>query len=64
MEANTAYFTIYDGGSEQAEIVGNLNEAINDTKISTPRNQIFVVLDTNGNNNARVQLNATIIKSK
>ena len=64
MEANTAYFTIYDGGSEQAEIIGNLNEAINDTKISTPRNQIFVILQTNGNKNGSVRLNATVIRSK
>ena len=61
MEANAGYFTIYDGGSEHAEIIGNLIEAINDTKISTPRNQIFVVLHRN---NASVRLNATIIKSK
>ena len=55
---------IYDGGSEKAEMISNLNGAINDTKISTPRNQIFVVLDTNGNNNGSVRLNATVIKSK
>ena len=61
MEANTGYLTIYDGGSEQAEIIANLNGAMNDTKISTPRNQIFVVLHTN---NASVQLNATVLKSK
>ena len=64
MEANTGYLTLYDGGSEQAEIIGNLNGAMNDTQISTPRNQIFVVLHTNGNNNASVRLNATVIKSK
>ena len=64
MEANAGYFTIYDGGSEHAEIIGNFNEAINGTKISTPRNQMFVVLDTNGSNNASVRLNATVIKSK
>ena len=64
MNKDAGYLKIYDGGSEHAEIIGNLNEAINGNKISTPRNQIFVVLDTNGNNNARVQLNATIIKSK
>ena len=64
MEANAGYFTIYDGGSEHAEIIGNLNEEINDTKISTPRNQIFVALDTNGKNNASVRLNATVLKSK
>ena len=63
MEANAGNLKIYDGGSEHAEIIGNLIEAINDTKISTPRNQIFVVLDTNGNNNASISLNATIIKS-
>ena len=64
MEANAGYFTIYDGGSEHAEIIGNLNEAINGTKISTPRNQIFVVLHPNGRNNASIRLNATVLKSK
>ena len=54
---------IYDGGSEKAEMISNLNGAINDTKISTPRNQIFVELDTNGNN-ASIRLNATVNKSK
>ena len=54
---------IYDGGSEQAEMIDNLNGAINDTKISTPRNQVFVVLHTNGKN-AKIQLNATVTKSK
>ena len=64
MEANTGYLTIYDGGSEQAEIIDTLNGAMNDTKISTPRNQIFVVLHTNGNNNANIRLNATVIECK
>ena len=64
MEANTGYLTIYDGGSEQAEIIANLNGAMNDTKISTPRNQIFVVLHANGNNTANITLNATVIEGK
>ena len=64
MEANAGYFTIYDGGSEHAEIIGNLNGAMNNTKITTPRNQIFVILDTNGNNNLSVRLNARVLKSK
>ena len=64
MEANTGYLTIYEGGSEQAEIIANLNGAMNDTKISTPRNQIFVVLHRNGNNNANIRLNATVIECK
>ena len=64
IEADAGYLTIYDGGSEHAEIIGNLNGAMNDTKMSTPRNQIFVVLDTNGKNNASMRLNTTVIKSK
>ena len=64
MEANTGYLTIYDGGSEQAEIINTLNGAMNDSKISTPRNQIFVVLHRNGNNNANIRLNATVIECK
>ena len=64
MEPNTGFLSIYDGGSEHAEIIGNLNGAMNDTKMSTPRNQIFVVLDTNGKNNASMRLNTTVIKSK
>ena len=54
---------IYDGGSEHAEIIGNLNGAMNNSKIITPKNQIFVVLDTNGKYNASIRLNATVIKS-
>ena len=44
-------------------MIGNLNEAMNGTKISTPRNQIFVLLNANGNNPANIRLNAAIIES-
>ena len=54
---------IYDGGSEQAEMIGNLNGAMNGTKISIPRNQIFIVFHTNGNN-TKIRVNATVVKSK
>ena len=64
METNTGYLTIYDGGSEDADIVDNLNRTIFNTKISTSRNQIFVVLYTNGKNNASIRFNARVIKSK
>ena len=64
MSIDAGYLKIYDGGSEHAEIIGNLNEAINGTKISTPRNQIFVVLDKNRKNNSSIRLNATVFKSK
>ena len=64
MEANTNFLTIYEGGSEQAEIIRTLNTAMNNTKISTSRNQIFLVLNTNGTNPADIRLNASIIESK
>ena len=55
------FLKAYDGGSERAwNIANKANEAINGTKISTPRNQIFIVLDIDGN----IRLNAAIIESK
>ena len=63
MEADTSFLTIYDGGSEQAEMIANLNGAMNGTKISTPRNQIFVVFHTNANNGS-IRLHAAVIESK
>ena len=60
---HNSFLKIYDGGSEQAEMIANLNEAMNGTKISTPRNQIYVLLDANGNNGS-IRLNAAVIESK
>ena len=54
------FLKVYDGGSEQAKMIANIGAAINGTKISTPRNQIFIVLGINGN----IRLNAAIIESK
>ena len=64
MEADNSHFLIYDGGSEEAEMIANHTEVMNGTKISTPRNQIFVVLQTNGKNNASIRVNAKVIKRK
>ena len=64
MEAEIGSFLIYDGGSEKAEMIANINATMNGTKISTSRNQIFVVLYTNGKNNASIRFNARVIKSK
>ena len=91
MEANNSSLKIYDGGSEQAEMIVNLNGkmnnetlygnkdtltrpscqifisnlkgAINGT-ISTSRNQAFIVINMNGNNNASIKLNAAVLESK
>ena len=65
MEADNIFFAIYDGGSEQAEMIANNNGIMNVTKISTPRNQIFIVLHTNKKNNASsIRVNAKVIESK
>ena len=64
MEADNSFLEVYDGGSKQAEMISKLKEAMNGTTISTPRNQIFVVLNTNGNNSLKIRLNAGIIAGK
>ena len=37
MENDNSLLIIYDGGSEQAEMIANLNSAMNGTKISKGR---------------------------
>ena len=63
METNIGSLMIFDGGSEEAEMIGNLTRVMNHTKISTPRNQIYVVLNTNGQKTS-IRLSATVIESK
>ena len=60
MEGYTSFLMLYDGGSEKAELITKLNGTMKDTKISFPRNQIFVVLNTN----ASIKLNAVVLESK
>ena len=63
MENDNSSLIIYDGGSEQAEMIANLNSAMNGTKISTPSNQIFAVIYPNGQT-SKMKLNAAIIERK
>ena len=63
MEAEIGSFLIYDGGSEKAEMIANINATMNGTKISTSRNQIFVLLHTD-ENNIFIRLHAVVIESK
>ena len=63
MENDNSSLIIYDGGSEQAEMIANLNSAMIGTKISTPRNQIYAVIYTNGLT-SKMNLNAAIIEGK
>ena len=63
MEAEIGSFLIYDGGSEKAEMIANINVTMYGTKISTSRNQIFVLLHTD-ENNIFIRLHAVVIESK
>ena len=63
MQADAGFLMMYDGGSEKAELIANLNGATNGTKISTSRNQIFVLLHTD-ENNIFIRLHAVVIESK
>ena len=63
MENDNSLLIIYDGGSEQAEMIANLNSAMIGTKISTPRNQIYAVIYTNGLT-SKMNINAAIIEGK
>ena len=63
MEDDTSFLTIHEGGGEQAEIIETLNTTMNNTRISTPRNQIFAVIYTNGQT-SEMKLNARIVERK
>ena len=60
---HNSFLKIFDGGSEHADLIASINKAIDGTKISSPRNQIFVVLDTSGNDGS-LRFNAAVIDSK
>ena len=63
MEADTNFLTIYNGGSEQAENITMLTRSMNETQISTPSNQLFVVLNSK-EKSLNVKFNATVLESK
>ena len=63
MKNDDDHFSIHDGGSEKAEMIANLNGTMNGTKLSTSRNQIFVLFHTDGKNGT-IRLKATVIESK
>ena len=47
LEDGIDFLTIHDGGSEDSEIVTKTTGQMNDTNISIPGNQMFVVFHTN-----------------
>ena len=40
---------MYEGGSEKGRMIANMTGNMNNIQISTPRNQMFVVFNTNDN---------------
>ena len=47
LEDTNDFLYIYNGGSDESEMVEKLTGQINDTKISIPGNQMFLVFKTN-----------------
>ena len=47
LEDGIDFLSIHNGGSDDSEMVAKLTGQINDTKISIPGNQMFVVFNTN-----------------
>ena len=49
LEQDKDYLSVYEGGSSNGKMLANMTGKKTDIEISTPRNQMFVVFNTNGN---------------
>ena len=63
LEDTNDFLEIYNGGSDDSEMVANLTGLMNDTKISISGNQMFLVFKTN-NEIVRKGFHALILESK
>ena len=63
LEDTNDFLEIYNGGSDDSEMVANLTGLMNDTKISISGNQMFLVFKTN-NEIVSKGFHALIIESK
>ena len=63
LEDNNDFINIYNGGSDDSEMVANLTGLMNDTKISISGNQMFLVFKTN-NEIVSKGFHAMILESK
>ena len=63
LEDTNDFLEIYNGVSDDSEMVANLTGLMNDTKISISGNQMFLVFKTN-NEIVRKGFHALIIESK
>ena len=63
MEEGIDFLVIHNGGSNDAEMIANLTGTRNETEISIPGNQMFVVFDTNADI-VKKGFSASIIQGK
>ena len=63
LEDTNDFLEIYNGGSDNSEMLAKLTGQMNETEISIPGNQIFVVFKTN-HKIVRKGFHALIIESK
>ena len=63
LEDTYDFLDIYNGGSDDSEMVANLTGLMNDTKISISGNQMFLVFKTN-NEIVSKGFHAMILESK
>ena len=63
VEDGKDYLNIYDGGSDDSELVESLTGELDNKKISVQGNQMFLVFYTN-NENVREGFQALIIESE
>ena len=63
LEDTNDFLEIYNGGSDDSEMVANLTGLMNDTKISISGNQMFLVFKTN-NEIVSKGFHALIMESK
>ena len=63
LEDTNDFLEIYNGGSDDSEMVANLTGLMNDTKISISGNQMFLVFKTN-NKIVSKGFHAMILESK
>ena len=63
LEDANDFLEVYNGGSDDSEMVANLTGLMNDTKISISGNQMFLVFKTN-NEIVSKGFHAMILESK
>ena len=63
LENNKDFFYIYEGGSKKGKMIANMTGKENNTQISIPGNQMFVVFHTNDDNGGK-GFHAKILESK